>query len=86
VTALEPAPLTPELIVIQLTPEDASQAQSVAEAVKSTPPAPPDAPNDWAADEMAKPQVAPACVTVRVWPAIVSVPVRGWLLVLASTE
>ena len=35
---------------------------------------------------MSKEHVAPACVTVWVRPAIVSVPVREVLLVLASTE
>ena len=35
--------------------------------------------------EMVNVQGAPACVTVNVWPPIVSVPVREVVLVLAAT-
>jgi len=35
--------------------------------------------------EIANVQGAPACVTVNVWPAIVSVPVREVVLVFAAT-
>ena len=36
--------------------------------------------------EIVKVQDMPPCVTVKVWPAIVSVPVRVLVLVLAATE
>jgi hypothetical protein len=85
-TVPEPLPLVPELIVIQLAPEAVSQTQSAAAAVRFTLPAPPVAPNDWLVDEMLKSQVAPACVTVKVLPAMVRVPGRDRLLLLAATE
>jgi hypothetical protein len=85
-TVPEPLPLAPELMVIQLALEAVSQAQSGAAAVRFTLPAPPAAPKDWLVDEMAKSQLAPACVTVKVFPAMVIVPVRDRLLVLAATE
>ena len=41
--------------------------------------------NDWLMGEIVKVQDMPPCVTVKVWPAIVIVPVRALLLVLAAT-
>ena len=46
---------------------------------------PPSDVNDWLVGESVKLQDMPPCVTVKVCPAIVSVPVRVLVLVLAST-
>ena len=47
---------------------------------------PPSDVNDWLVGEIVKVQGMPPCVMVKVWPAIVSVPVRVLMLVLAATE
>ena len=41
--------------------------------------------NSWLVGEIEKVQGTPPCVTVKVWPAIVSVPVRELVLGLAAT-
>ena len=46
---------------------------------------PPSDVNDWLVGESVKLQDMPPCVTVKVCPAIVSVPVRVLMLVLAAT-
>ena len=78
-----PVPLPPLVTVIHaalLTPVHA-QPLVVVTVVDNGPPA---AGADCAVDERAKLQ-APLCVTVSVVPAIVSVPVRGVVAVLAAT-
>ena len=53
--------------------------------VRLTVPLPPADANDWLVGEIVKVQDMPPCVTVKVWPAIVSVPVRVLGLGLAAT-
>ena len=62
----------------------AVQLQTVS-VVTLTVPLPPLDVNDWLVGEIVKVQGTPPCVTVKVWPAIVNVPVRALMLVLAST-
>jgi len=40
---------------------------------------------DWKRGVASNEQVVPACVTVKVWPPTVNVPVREFALVLAAT-
>jgi hypothetical protein len=53
--------------------------------VTLTVPLPPLDVNDWLVGESVRVQGMPPCVTVKVWPAIVIVPVRVLGLVLAAT-
>ena len=56
-----------------------------ARVVTLTEPLPPLDENDWLGGDIEKVQGTPPCVTVKVWPAIVSVPVRELVLGLAAT-
>ena len=79
-----PLPLAPAPIVIHAALLPAVQPQPVA-AVTLTEPVPPAA--EMLADgvAIAGAQVAPACVTVNVWPATVNVPVRDVVSAFAAT-
>ena len=72
------------MILIQDTLLVAVQLQPVG-VVTLTVPLPPLDVNDWLVGEIVKVQGMPPCDTVKVWPAIVSVPVRVLMLVLAAT-
>ena len=78
-------PLAPALIVIQVAPLVAVQLQPVPAVTVTVPVV---ATDDVSVDdvgEMVNVQGAPACVTVKVWPATVNVPVRDVVPVLAVT-
>ena len=79
-----PDPVAPASIVIQLALLAAVQAQPLGEVTATVP-----LPEPYAtlADEEAIVELhgVPACVTVKVLPPIVSVPVRGAVAVLAAT-
>ena len=70
-------------MVIQLAPLEAVQLQ---EPVIETLPLAAALLYDLLVGEIAKLQLVPACVTVTVWPATVSVPVREAVSALAWTE
>jgi hypothetical protein len=71
-----PDPDAPEAIVIQPAFSVAVQLHPLV-VVTVMVPVPPAAGKDWLAGEMAKTQVIAVCVTVKVCPAIVSVPLRN---------
>jgi hypothetical protein len=77
-----PLPLAPLVIVTHEAPV-AVHGHPLA-AVTATVPLPPAAVSDWLAGEMVY-EHAPACVTVKVLPATVSVPVRDVVAVFAAT-
>jgi hypothetical protein len=77
-------PLLPLVIVIQLALLVAVQLQPEADVVTETLAGPPAAPLVGFVGLTVKPQ-EPACVTVTVWPATVSVPVRPDVDVFAAT-
>lgn len=79
-----PEPVAPLVTVIQVALLVVLHVQPEA-AVTEVPPEPPAAPKDWLVDEMLYEQLAFACVTVNVAPAIVSVPLRLVMAVLAAT-
>lgn len=79
-----PLPLAPALIVIHPALLADAQAQPVA-AVTVMVPLPDAAPTLAAAEPIAGSHGAPACVTLKVWLPIVSVPVRGLVVGLAVT-
>jgi hypothetical protein len=79
-----PEPLAPLVTVIQDALLPALQEQPVA-TVTPLLPVPPAAVNDWVVGEMDGLQPAANCVTVKVVPAIVSVPVRLEATVFAAT-
>src|SRR5690349_12499774 len=79
-----PDPVAPLVTVIQGSLLTAVQLQPVA-AVTPLEPVPPAAVKDCVLGEIAGEQVAAACVTVKVAPAIVSVPVRLDATVFAAT-
>ena len=79
-----PEPVAPLVRVIQAALLAAVHAHPVA-AVTVLLPVPPAAVNDCVVGEIAGEQVAAACVTVNVAPAIVSVPVRPVVTVFAAT-
>jgi hypothetical protein len=79
-----PLPLAPLVIVIQDVVVVAVQAQPVV-AVTATVPVAPAATTFVDAGAMVGAQGSPACVTVKVLPPIVTVPVREVLVVLAAT-
>jgi hypothetical protein len=83
-----PVPLAPDVIVIHAALLVAVHPQLVAAAVTPTVPVPAAAPGAALVADREKVHVtgAPACVTVYVWPAMVSVPVRGVVLVFAVIE
>jgi hypothetical protein len=72
-------------MLIQVALLVAVQLQPV-RVVTLTVPLPPLDETDWLVGEIVKVQGMPPCVTVKVWLAIVSVPVRVLMLVLAATE
>ena len=73
-----PVPLAPDVTVNHVGVLLAAlQLQELPFAVTPTVPLPAAAVGDALVASSVKLQVAPACVTVNVWPAIVSVPVRG---------
>jgi hypothetical protein len=78
-------PLLPAVILIQVALLVAAQLQPV-KVVTLTVPLPPLDVNDWLVGEIVKVQGTPLWFTVKVCPAIVSVPVRELVLVLAATE
>ena len=86
VTVPLPLPLLTEVIVIQLALVVADQAQP-AGAVTATLPLEATAARDWVAGESVQVQGGGAAswVTVCVWPATVTVPVRGLVAVFAAT-
>jgi hypothetical protein len=79
-----PLPVAPALIVIQLALLVAVQPQPVG-AVTVTVPLPAADATLAEAAEIVELQGTPACVTVKVLPPIVSVPVRGLVVVFAVT-
>jgi hypothetical protein len=84
VTVPLPVPLDPAVTVTQLAPLAAVHAQPEI-VVTATLPVPPFAPTAWVDGEMLNEQLAPDCVTVKVLPAIVSVPLRDDVVVAAAT-
>lgn len=85
VTCPLPLPLLPAVIVIQEALLDAVHAQPLAALTVTFPVAAPD-PSVALTGERTNVQTAPSCDTVKLRPAIVRVPVRGVVLVLAVTE
>ena len=82
-----PVPLLPESTLIQESLLTAVQAHPLADAITLIEPYPPKIDAVYVDGEIENVQVgAAACVTVKVWPAIVSVPVRALVLVLAATD
>lgn len=79
-----PEPDAPLVTVIQVAFVVALQAQ-FAGAVTDVPPLPPAAVNDWLEEAMLYEQLAGACVTLKVAPAIVNDPVRLMVPGLAGT-
>ena len=73
------------MIVIQLAPLAAVQAQPLP-AVTPTLPPPPLEVKDALEEESAYVQGAAAWLTVKVWPAMVTVPERAVVFVLAARE
>ena len=80
-----PEPLLPAVMVIQLALLLAVQLQPMPAVTLTLPLLALDA-TDALEDEMEYVQGAAAWLTVKVWPAIVIVPVREAVLVLAATE
>jgi hypothetical protein len=84
VTGPDPDPVAPLVIDIHETALDAVQLQPLA-VVTFTVPVPADPVTDAVVGDTLKVQGTPACVTVKVTPAIVSVPVRDDVEVFAAT-
>jgi hypothetical protein len=80
-----PLPLDPDVVVIQLAPLAAVHVQPLG-AVTVTVPVPPLAAAEALTGAMAQPQGSPAWFTVKVCPAMVTVPLRALLLLFAATE
>ena len=80
-----PLPEAPALIVIHVSLLAAVQLQPVPDVTVTVPVVATDVVKFDDVGEMVNVQGAPACVTVKVWPAIVSAPVRDVVLVLAVT-
>ena len=80
-----PLPLPPPLTVIHAAPLVAVHAQPEPDVTPTVAEPAPD-PSVAPTDESVKVQEAASCVTVKVRPAIVTVPVRGLVLVLAAIE
>ena len=76
-------PLLPEVTVIHAALLTAVQVQLLDDAVT---PVPPLEVKDLLVGEMEYPQMIPSSVTVKISPAIVMVPVRALVPVLADTE
>jgi len=84
VTVAFPVPLLAEVTVIQLALLEAVQLQELPPTIQTVPVAP-FASNFRLVGETARPQPVPACATVTVWPATVTVPVREAPPLLAAT-
>ena len=80
-----PLPVAPPVTVIQVAPLLAVHAQPVP-AVTPTTPELADEPSVAPTEASVNVQEAASCVTVNVLPAMVTVPVRGLVLVLAAME
>jgi hypothetical protein len=80
-----PVPLAPDVIVIQPTLLLAVQAHPPG-AVTLTVPLPPLELYDLVVADSEYVQATPPSVTVKVWPAMVTVPVSALELLLAATE
>jgi len=80
-----PVPLLPAVIVIQAEPLVATQLVPRG-PVTLTDPVPASALCERLKGEIENDPACPACVMVKVWPAIVSVPVRSDVFGLAETE
>ena len=80
-----PEPLLPAVMVIQVAPLLAVQLQPTPAVTLTVPLLALDT-TDALEAEMEYVQGAAAWLTVKVWPAIVKVPVREVVLVLAATE
>lgn len=85
VNAMLPDPVRPVPFetVTHAAPLEALHAHP-AEAVTVTVPVPPDAASDWLPGVIAYEHGADGCVTVNVWPAIVTVPLREPAVVFAA--
>jgi hypothetical protein len=83
VTVPFPELVDPPVTVTQLAPLAAVQAHPVG-VVTDTLPVPPIAATACVDDERLKVQLTPGCVTVKLWPAIVSVAVRAVVVVFAA--
>jgi hypothetical protein len=83
VTCPLPVPLAPDEIGSHAAVLLADHAHPLG-AVMPIDPAPPAAGRDCVGDDSEYEQLIAASVTVNVWPAIASVPVRGFVLVLAE--
>ena len=82
-----PLPLAPAVIVIQVAPLTAVQEQPALAVTLTLPLAAAEATEALAGEIAYVHAVDPAaCVTVKVWPATVSVPLRELVEVLAATE
>ena len=79
-------PLLPEVTVIHSALLTAVQLQLLDVVVTPTLPVPPLEVKDLLVGEMVYVQEIPSCVTVKACPAMVIVPVRGLVPVLADTE
>lgn len=80
-----PLPLPPAVIVSQDTLLEAVHAHPLKAVTVTLPDAAPE-PTVALTGERTNVQAAPSCVTVKLRPAIMRVPVRGVVLVLAVTE
>ena len=81
-----PLPLAPAVTVNQLVALlTAVQLQPVPAVTVTVPVVPADVARFDEVGEIVNVQGAPACVTVKVWPPIVMVPVRDDVVVLAAT-
>ncbi len=78
-----PVPVAPDVTVIHAA-FDVAVHPHAEPAVTATVPVPPLAPTDSLAGAIAKPHTAPPWLTVKVCPAIVSVPLRAALLFAAT--
>ncbi len=79
-----PLPLAPLVTVSQDVLLLTAVHEHPVSVVTDVEPVPPPATTDWLAGEIAYVHGVPACVTVNVWPATVSVPLRGVVLGLAA--
>ena len=79
-----PEPVAPLVMVIQEAPLPAVQLQPVV-VVTATDPVPPAAVTVWLVGEIESEHADAFCVTVNVWPPIVTVPVRDCVAALAVT-
>ena len=81
-----PVPVLPPVIVSHGSLLAAVHEQALADALTATLPLDAAAPGDALVGDSVNVHATPACVTVKVWPAIVSVPVRDDVPAFAATE